>query len=111
MNIITGKLRAIKDHVIINEMKFDRPVSKGGIILPEDNGKSDGVRPRWGKVYAVGPEQKEVAVDQWILVAHGRWTRGVDLRETDKDDPIIVRRVDISDIIAVSDEAPLDHER
>lgn len=107
----TGKIRAIRDNVIVQDMMFDRPVSKGGIVLPNDNGKDDGIRPRWGKVYAVGPEQQEITVGLWVLVAHGRWTRGLEVREDEDSEPFIVRRVDVNEILAVSDESPLEHER
>lgn len=111
MNIVKGKLRAIRDHVIVHEMKFDQKISKGGILLLDDDGKDQGIRPRWGKVYAIGPEQKEVEVGQWILVAHGRWTRGVELQESEEEESKTLRRVDVNDILAVSDEAPADHEK
>jgi len=109
--LITGTLRPIRDHIIINEMKFDRPVSKGGIILPSDNGKDDGIRPRWAQVYAVGHEQKDVTVGQWVLIAHGRWTRGVDVRATEDSEPVVLRRADAKDILAVRDDAPDDCDR
>lgn len=110
MSNVIGKIRPIRDHVIVTEMKFDRPVSRGGIILPNDDGKSGGIRPRWGQVHSVGPEQKDVEVGQWVLVNHGRWTRGVDLRSTDDAEPLTVRRVDSKDIIAVRDDRPEDFD-
>lgn len=110
-NVVEGTIRAIRDHIIVTEMKFDRPVTKGGIILPMDDGKDDGIRPRWAQVYAIGPEQKDVAVDQWILVAHGRWTRGIRYVTAEGQEPITVRRVDCKDILLVSDTAPNEFER
>jgi hypothetical protein len=55
-------------------------------------------------VYAVGAKQEDVSVGQWILIAHGRWTRGM-LVEKDgvKEE---VRMVDEKDILLVSDEEP-----
>lgn len=107
---IEGTLRVIRDHVIVSDMKFDRRITKGGIILPEEDGKDAGIRPRWGKVFAVGPEQKDVSEGQWILVAHGRWTRGINYSLNAESTPITIRRVDAKDIIAVSDEAPEENE-
>ncbi len=46
-----------------------------GIIIPDDNGKSEGIRPRWARVYSVGENVEDVKVGQWILIEHGRWTR------------------------------------
>lgn len=98
------KLRALRDAVIVSDMQFDQRQLSSGIILPSDNGKSSGIRPRWAQVYAVGPEQHDVHVGQWICVAHGRWTRGVDIE--DQQSAKTIRRIDPSDILLVSDQAP-----
>jgi co-chaperonin GroES (HSP10) len=100
------KLRALRDHVIVEDMNFEGRTLTSGIILPSDNGKSSGIRPRWGRVYAVGPEHRDVTVGQWICVAHGRWTRGV----TIEDDTGIrtIRRIDADDILLVTDQQPDD---
>jgi len=100
------QLRALHDHVIAEEMNFEGRTLTSGIILPGDNGKSSGIRPRWGRVYAIGPEQRDVTVGQWICVAHGRWTRGVEI----EDDTGVktIRRIDPKDILLISDEQPDD---
>ena len=98
------QFRPLNDHVIVTEMNFSGCTLSSGVILLGDNGKSDGIRPRWGQVYAIGPEQREVKVGQWICVAHGRWTRGVEIEdETGKH---TIRRIDHKDILLVSDEEP-----
>lgn len=99
-------LRALHDSVIVEDMVFDERQLSSGIILPSDNGKSSGIRPRWGRVYAVGPEHRDVQVGQWICVAHGRWTRGIEI----EDDAGVrtIRRIDPNDILLVSDEQPDD---
>ena len=102
---ITGKLIPIRDNVLITDMNFDARVSKGGIVLPSDDGKSEGVRHRWGRVWAIGPEQQDVKVGEWILLEHGRWTRGVTVVEEDGTE-ITIRRADINAILAVSDDMP-----
>lgn len=102
---ITGKLIPIRDNVIVTDMNFDQRISKGGIVLPSDDGKSEGVRHRWGRVWAIGPLQKDVKVGEWILLEHGRWTRGVIVVEKDGTE-ITIRRADIKAILAVSDEMP-----
>ena len=98
------ELRALNDNVIVTDMQFHGRQLSSGIILSSDNGKSAGIRPRWGQVYAVGPDQKDVRPGQWICVAHGRWTRGLDIQDT--DGPKTIRRVDPQDILLVSDEHP-----
>jgi hypothetical protein len=96
------QFKAIQDHVIVHDMAFDARLSTGGIYIPNDNGKGHGIRPRWGKVYAVGPKQTGVKVGQWILVAHGRWTRGLDIE--DETGKTTVRKIDPKDILLVSDD-------
>jgi hypothetical protein len=73
----------------------------GNIILVSDDGKSSGIRPRWAEVYAVGSEQTEIRVGQWVCVAHGRWTRGVKIE--DENGSHTIRKVDNNDILMVSD--------
>jgi co-chaperonin GroES (HSP10) len=100
------QLRALHDHVIVSEMTFDQRITSGGLILLNDNGTTLGIRPRWGQVYAVGPEQKDVQVGQWICVAHGRWTRGLDIE--DESGLRTIRRIDPEDILLISDAQPQD---
>lgn len=99
-----SKFHPLKDHVIVTDMNFSGRQLSSGIVLLNDNGKAGGIRPRWGQVYAVGPDQIDVRPGQWICVAHGRWTRGVDIEdETGKH---TIRRIDHKDILLVSDEQP-----
>lgn len=100
------RLRALHDWVLVEEMNFDERITTGGIILTSDNGKGTGIRPRWGRIYATGPEQKHVKSGQWILVAHGRWTRGIEIE--DDTGARTIRRVDPNDIMLVSDDRPSD---
>ena len=108
MNVVTGKIIPIRDNVLVTDMNFDVRVSAGGIVLPSDDGKSEGVRHRWGRVWAVGPQQKDVKVGEWILLEHGRWTRGVKVTDEDGNE-IIIRRADINAILMVTDENPGDN--
>ena len=100
------QLKPLNDSVIVGEMTFDQRFTTGGIVLLNDNGKSTGIRPRWGQVYAVGPEQHDVRVGEWVCVAHGRWTRGIDIE--DENGKQTLRRVDPKDILIQTDEQPND---
>jgi len=102
------KLKALGDSVIVSDMTFDQRQLSSGIILPNDDGKSSGIRPRWGQVYAVGPKHRDVKPGQWICVAHGRWTRGVDIE--DESGEKTIRKIDPRDILLVSDHAPDDDD-
>jgi hypothetical protein len=103
-----NKIKAIHDHVLVYDMAFDGRTLNSGIVLLNDNGKGYGIRPRWGRVYAVGPTQHEVVPDQWIMVAHGRWTRGIKIE--DENGEKTLRRIDPADILLISDspEEPQD---
>ena len=97
-----GSIRALNDAVIVRDMSFDERITHGGIVLPNDDMKSSGIRPRWGKVYAIGPEQKDIQVGQYILISHGRWTRGIKIE--DDEGVKTIRKVDNAEILLVSDE-------
>jgi hypothetical protein len=97
-------LSVIKDHILVTEMAFKERKLSSGIVLLNDDGKTSGIRPRWAKVYAVGPEQKEIQVGQWIFVEHGRWSRGIEVEVNDEQ--LTLRRVDPKSIIFVSDQEP-----
>jgi co-chaperonin GroES (HSP10) len=101
-----SQIHPLNNSVIVSEMLFDQRITSSGIILLNDNGTGSGIRPRWGQVYAVGPEQTDVTVGQWICVAHGRWTRGIDIE--DESGKKTLRRIDPNDILMVSDELPQD---
>ena len=96
------QLKALQNTVLVSDMVFDERISTGGIVLLNDNGKGNGIRPRWGRVYAIGPEQKDVNVGDWVLVAHGRWTRGLDIE--DETGELTIRKIDPKDILLVSDD-------
>jgi hypothetical protein len=99
-------IRALNDHILVADMNFSGRKLSSGIQLLGDDMRSAGIRPRWAKVYAIGPEQEDITVGQWILVSHGRWTRGVTIE--DKSGEVTIRRVDPNDILLVSDAEPND---
>lgn len=96
------ELRAIQDYVLVTDMNFKEKISHGGIIIPNADGKLEGIHPRWARVYAVGHRQKDVQVGQYVLVKHGRWTRGSLIE--DEEGEKTIRRVDVNDILLVSNE-------
>ena len=100
---VRGKLVPLDKKVFVTGMEFGESVTKTGIVLPSDDGKGTGIHPRWGKVFAVGPNQKDVSVGEWVLVEHGRWTRGIKY-EGDDGVEITIHMVDNEGILLVSDE-------
>lgn len=103
-SIKISHMRPLHDWIIVSDMNFKSRTTSSGIILHADDGTTAGIRPRWGQVYRVGPEQDVVREGQWVCVAHGRWTRGVTI--DDGRGEKTVRRIDPEDILLVSDEQP-----
>ena len=104
---VKGTLKPLRDKVIISDMNFGMEKTKSGIFLHSDDGKSSGIHPRWGRVFAVGPEQNDVEVGHWVLLEHGRWSRG-HRYEKENGEIIDIRLADNNAILCVSDEAPDD---
>jgi co-chaperonin GroES (HSP10) len=101
--ITQEQIKALHDNIIVADMEFDTRITSTGLILPNDNGTGAGIRPRWGRVYAVGSEQTDVRVGQWIMVAHGRWTRGIDIEDGQVEHKRTIRKIDPKDILLISD--------
>lgn len=106
-NKVKGKLNPIRDNVLVSDMEFEAVTTASGIFIPSQNGKVEGIKPRWGKVYAVGPDQKDVKVGDWIYVEHGRWTRGITV-EDDNGNEVVIRKVENKSIMLIADEPPQD---
>ena len=105
---INGEIKPILDRVIVRDMHFKEIKTPGGIIMISDDGTDLGIKPRWGKVVAKGEDNKdEYNVGDWILIEHGRWSRGyaVDMGE---DDPVVLRTVDAACVLLWSNEEPKD---
>jgi len=104
--IKTEKITAIGNRVLVTDMHFGEQKTASGLIIGNDDGKTRGVYPRWGKVYSKGPDNDdEYNVGDWILVEHGRWTRGIDI-ETPNDGEITIRMVEAESVLAMSNEKP-----
>ena len=97
-------IKPLGKNVIVRDMNFEGRTLDSGIVLLGDDGKTDGIRPRWAKVYTIGPDQTDVAVGQWVLLEHGRWSRGIKI--TKDGEEFTIRRADPDSIMMVSDEEP-----
>lgn len=103
-----GTLKALNDTILVTDMYFGERLSQGGIVILNDDKKNEGIRPRWAKVYAVGPNApKDIEIGKWIYVAHGRWTRGITIEDNEGEK--VIRKVDNNDILLISDEEPEDY--
>jgi co-chaperonin GroES (HSP10) len=107
MGKVIGKLRPLRDKIIVHNMHFGEQRSSGGIVILGDDGKDRGIYPRWGQVYAVGPDHnEEFTVGDWVLVEHGRWTRGIEYTEDVEQEPKTIRMVDNNCILMWANEKP-----
>lgn len=76
-------IQACKGKVIVSHLDKGEQVLKSGIILADDNGKTEGIHSRWAKVYSVGEDVTDIQVGEWILVEHGRWSRTIQVDNID----------------------------
>jgi hypothetical protein len=97
------KYRALPHRVLVTDMQMGERMI-GSIILMNDDGRTEGIRSRWAKVYDVGQGVDDVKVGEWILIQHGRWTRGVKIKEGDKE--ITLWQVEYPDGILFRADAP-----
>jgi co-chaperonin GroES (HSP10) len=107
---VTHKIKSLtplKDTILVYGMEFKERLSRGGLILLDDDMKSQGIRPRWAQVYAVGPNVKDIKVGDYIMIAHGRWSRGQAIE--DETGEKVIRKVDPNDILLISDEPVNDY--
>ena len=101
---VENDIKPLKKRVLVSDMHFGETKTKGGIILTDDDGSESGIHPRWGKVYAIGDQQEDVKVGEWVMVSHGRWSRGFKVKKDGVE--LEVRMIDENDILLVSDDEP-----
>ena len=104
---VKGKITPLKDKVMISDMNFGEDFTQSGIILKSDNGKGEGVHPRWARVWAIGPDQTDVKVGDWVLMEHARWSRAIKYEEEDGTEREIFL-ADLNGMMLVADEKPSD---
>lgn len=77
------RLRPLKNKVLVTTIERGERRLGSGIILPNDDGRESGIRPRWGRIYAVGSDVVGLEEGDWALIDHGMWSRGLTLRGDD----------------------------
>ena len=98
------RVRATGENILANFIEKGEQKTAAGIVIPDDNAKDRGIRPRWCQVYDVGPRAKKYGVEigNWILIEHGRWTLAENVGELD------IRKIDPDAMLLISDERPED---
>lgn len=98
--MIRSEINPLPNDILVVEMEQGDKVKKGIIIL-DDNGKDRGIRPRWSKVYKVGKNIDYVKPGEYVLIEHGRWTRGIKIETS--DGIIYVQKIDTNAIMGISE--------
>ena len=101
---VENDIKPLKKRVLVSDMHFGEKRTKGGIIVLDDDGTDAGIHPRWAKVYAIGDQQDDVKVGEWVMVAHGRWSRALKIKKDGTE--LEVRMIDENDILLVSGVEP-----
>lgn len=97
------KIKPLPGIVLAHNMKKGERTLDSGIIIRNDDGKEHGIRNRWAQVYAVGEGVREIKEGDWILIEHGRWSRGITMSED-----LVLWRIEETAILLQSDEEPSD---
>ena len=96
-------IRAFGDRVLAT--MIDRPdgykKTSSGLLLNDKDGDVNAIRPRWFQVKSVGERVDFVAEGQYVLVAHGRWSKGMELG----DEKIYL--LDNEEILGTSETNPI----
>jgi len=101
---VEGSIEPLDEAVLVHNLEETGEQVRKGIIVLSDDQTQRGIKPRWAQVYAIGKNVYEVKVGEWILISHGRWTRGVKFKNNNED--VVIRMVDRNDIFLVADEIP-----
>lgn len=72
-------LTPLRKNIFLVNLDHGERKSIGGVIIMDDNGKQEGIRPRWAEVFSVGPEQLDVKPGDRVLMQHGRWSLSQDV--------------------------------
>ena len=99
-------IKPLKERILAELMGLEQRVTASGIIIQGENGKDRGIRPRWAKVHLVGEGIDWVQPGQYVLVAHGRWSRQFECEHNGEKLKLV--HLDNKECLIVTDEEPMD---
>lgn len=99
-------IRPLQNRVLAELMGLEQRVTSSGIIIQSENGKDRGIRPRWARVRLVGEDIDWVKPGQYVLVAHGRWSRQFNCEHNGEKMKLV--HLDNNECLIVTDELPDD---
>ncbi|NDH66751.1 MAG: hypothetical protein EBY22_02365 [Gammaproteobacteria bacterium] len=97
-------IKPLPKRILAELLGLEERVTVGGIILKSDNGKDHGVRPRWAKIRLVGEGIDWVQPGQYVLVAHGRWSRQFECEHNGETLKLV--HLDNEEVLLVTDDQP-----
>ena len=97
------KLRAIRDNILCTDGDFGDKVTASGLIVQSSIGKSEGIVPRWFRVFEVGEDIDWLQPGQWVYVEYGRWTEALEVEDERFDK---IWKIDPKACLLVSDTEP-----
>lgn len=101
---VEGTIIPLKESILICNLETTSEKVFHGIIIPDEDASTRGIKTRWAQIYAVGEDIDYLEKGDWVLINHGRWTRGVRLTNSEED--VVIRMVDTTDLLLVSNEPP-----
>jgi co-chaperonin GroES (HSP10) len=101
MPIAVPNLTPTRGTVLVTNIEQGDKMTRGGIIILDDNGKERGIRERWAQIWSKHPDIEDVEIGDWILIKHGRWSRGIDITDGDGA-ALTIRKVDWPDGVLLS---------
>lgn len=106
MGISVEKFEPINDVVLVSDMESGNKLTRGGILLLDDDKKNEGIRERWARVYATGPDVDDLQKGDWVLLKHGRWTPAIKFDDATGEE-LKLWRIDYPDaVIMIADDVP-----
>jgi hypothetical protein len=99
-------IKPLGNRVLAELMGLEQRVTASGIIIQGENGKDRGIRPRWARVRLVGEGIDWVEPGQYVLVAHGRWSRQFNCEHNGEKMKLV--HLDNNECLIVTDEEPID---
>ena len=104
---LKGDITPLSGRIFVTDMEFGDVRTASGIYIPSDDRKTVGIHPRWGKIWKMADDVKGYNIGDWVLVQHGRWSRGIEYEQEDGT-TITFRRIENKSIMLKSDEKPAD---
>jgi co-chaperonin GroES (HSP10) len=99
-------IKPLHNRVLAELLGLDQRVTASGIIIAGENGKDRGIRPRWARVVLVGEGIDWCEPGQYVLVAHGRWSRQFECEHAGEKLKLV--HLDNKECLIVTDDEPHD---